>query len=262
MSPVGSTVQVMTWNVQNASMFRAQNQLGWLRRVAPDVVVLTEVSAGPTGDRMARDLTDAGYSIQLPDPAPGADRYRVLLAARGFLTPVDTGLTVMPHRLTAARVLHADGGEFVVAGLYVPSRGPAEHRNVAKREFQQAVTDLLPKLAQQASATVPCIVTGDLNVVEPNHVPRYSVYRAWEYDFYRSFAASGFVDTYRLQSPHRVEHSWYGRPAKDGSRNGYRFDHCFVTAEHRDLVHACTYQHRPRQNELSDHSALTLTIRI
>ncbi|MBF6238688.1 endonuclease/exonuclease/phosphatase family protein [Nocardia otitidiscaviarum] len=257
-----SSVRVLSLNVQHASMIRAQRQVSWLSRISPDVVVLTEVPAGATGDLMAQWLRGVGYSVQLPDPG-GTDRYRVLLAARGVLDPVDTGIAVMPHRLAAARVKHAGTGfEFAVAGLYVPSRGPAERRNVAKREFQDAVTACLAELPQRASTPGPVVITGDLNVVEPGHVPHYRVFGTWEYDFYRAFAASGFVDVFRLIHPDLVEHSWFGRTATDGTRNGYRFDHTFVTAEHRHLVQDCAYQHRPRHNELSDHAAMILTLRV
>ncbi len=252
-------VTVMTWNVQHANIFRTQRQVAWLNRVAADVLVLTEVPAGVTGDRLAHWLEQDGYTVLLPDP--GQDRYRVLLAARGMLEPIRDVVSVMPHRFAAARVKHSGGPDLVVAGMYVPSRGPAGHRNVAKRAFQEAVAAGLPALREHAGTAGPCLVVGDLNVVEPGHVPHYRVFGGWEYEFYRAFAAAGFLDAYRLRHPGEVEHSWFGRAAPDGSRNGYRFDHGFITAEHQALLYSCRYQHRPRLNELSDHSALILTLR-
>ncbi|WP_410874661.1 endonuclease/exonuclease/phosphatase family protein [Nocardia sp. A7] len=252
-----SGVRVLTWNVQHASASRAGRQVSWLTRVDADAIVLTEVSAGAAGDVTARQLRDAGYRVHLPDP--GDDRYRVLLAARGVLDPVQVDIAVSPHRFPLARVKQASGFEFALTGVYVPSRGSAPFRNVAKRAFQHSVTTCLPGLAKTLPS-LPVIVAGDLNVVEPGHIPHYSVFGAWEYDFYRSFAEAGFVDAFRLKHPDLIDHSWLGRPSADGTRNGYRFDHAFVSAAHRNMVHECRYQHRPRNNELSDHSAMILTL--
>ncbi|OBF66241.1 hypothetical protein A9X06_06905 [Mycobacterium sp. 852002-51759_SCH5129042] len=254
-------VRVLTWNVQHANAIRARKQVSWLSRVDADVVVLTEVSAGASGDVTARWLREeAGYVVHLPES--GADRYRVLVAAKGIIDPVETATAVMPHRFVTVRVKPPTGTLFTVAGIYVPSRGAKHERNVAKRAFQDAVTGILPTLADQSLPVGPCVITGDLNVVEPGHVPHYRVYGGWEYDFYRSFAANGFTDAYRLLHGEQIEHSWFGRPSADGLRNGYRFDHAFISSEHRHLVRECAYQHRPRVNGLSDHSAMILTLHI
>jgi exodeoxyribonuclease-3 len=57
-----------------------------------------------------------------------------------------------------------------------------------------------------------------------------------------------------------MEYSWFGRPSTNGKRNGYRFDHAFVSHAHRTAVTACQYDHSPRTAGLTDHSALTVTL--
>ncbi len=86
-------------------------------------------------------------------------------------------------------------------GLYVPSRGPKERRNQDKRSFQHAVAYALPGFVARFNG--PVIVAGDLNVVEPGHIPHHPVFGDWEYDFYRSFASAGLADAYRLLHPRR-----------------------------------------------------------
>src|SRR5438874_1576201 len=125
-----------------------------------------------------------------------------------MLDPIHDLTAVMPHRFPADRIKHLGGPDIAVAGLYVPSRGPVGERNLAKRAFQDAVAEQLPLLTRHVAASGPCLVLGDLNVVEPGHVPHYRVFGAWEYDFYRAFIDAGFLDTYRLHHPHEVEHSW------------------------------------------------------
>ncbi|ONK13110.1 hypothetical protein [Streptomyces sp. MP131-18] len=95
----------------------------------------------------------------------------------------------------------------------------------------------------------------DLNILEPDHAPRYPVFGTWEYDFYRSFAAAGLTDAYCHLHPQTVEHSWFGRGG-----NGYRFDHAFLATAHHSRLLSCGYLHRPRELGLTDHSALALHV--
>lgn len=172
-------------------------------------------------------------------PGPSFAGYCTLLASRGAeLTAVPSGIEVLPHRGPAATFTLA-GKHVGLLGLYVPSRGPKERRNEDKRSFQQTVTNALPGFLAQFDG--PVIVAGDLNVVEPGHIPHHSVFGEWEYDFYRSFAEAGLADAYRALHPDAPGHSWFGR-----SGQGYRFDHAFVTTPHTGLIRSCRYLQEPR----------------
>ncbi|TCO43798.1 endonuclease/exonuclease/phosphatase family protein [Actinocrispum wychmicini] len=254
-----SGIRIVTCNVQRASISRARRQAAWLVGVGAEVLVLTEVSADESGDVLARLLVDAGFGVLLPKPA-SHDRYRVLLASRDAEpTCVDVGADSMGHRCVAARV-SLPAGVVGVAGLYVPSRGPRERRNQDKRAFQDRVAAILPDVEKALDVAGPVVVAGDLNVVEPAHDPRYAVFGMWEYDFYRAFGRAGFEDAFRIMEPVKMDYSWFGRPSAEGQRNGYRFDHAFVSGAHRAAVIECRYDHSVRTAGLTDHSALTLTL--
>jgi exodeoxyribonuclease-3 len=248
----GGWLRLLTWNVQHASPSRARQQVAWLAgRHDTDMLVLTEVADTPGGRTLVQLLGEHGYSIHL-DADAGGD-YLVLLAARvGRLEPILTVRAAhLPHRLTVARLHLPDGQGVSVAGMYVPSRGAKERRNLDKRAFQDAVVAVLPRL-RALGAEGPVILTGDLNVVEPNHQPHHAVFGAWEYSFYRAFGAAGFVDAFRHLHPGALEHSWFGR--RSGA--GYRFDHVFCSAPDLPAVRDCRYLHAPREQGLSDHSAM------
>ncbi|MGB6164198.1 MAG: endonuclease/exonuclease/phosphatase family protein [Pseudonocardiaceae bacterium] len=138
-------------------------------------------------------------------------------------------------------------------------RSPKDQRNVAKRAFQEAVIAALPSMSARLNVTGPVVITGDLNVVEPDHDPRYAVFGPWEYDFYRAFGNAGFVDVFRITHPSGMDYSWFGRPSGNGRRNGYRFNHNFITTPYATTVRDCCYLHEGRENGLSDHSPMTLT---
>jgi exonuclease III len=246
-------VAVLTWNVQHASPGRSQRQAEWLSGTAADLLVLTEVPAGAGQHILTAALAASGYHTYVPGGGKGD--YRVLLAARGEeLQPLaDLRSAHLPHRLAAARV-DLPSGTVALVGLYVPSRGPRHRRNADKRAFQDAVTHLLPRIPDLADGR-PVVVTGDLNVVEPDHVPHHRVFGGWEYDFYRAFRRCGLVDAYRHLHPDVTDHSWFGH-----SGAGYRFDHLFVTTAHAGWLSDCHYLQAPRLDGLSDHAALTATL--
>lgn len=246
-------MRLLTWNVQHAAPTRARRQAAWLAGCDDaDVLVLTEVRDAPGGQALIQALGEYGYQVIVPDSSGG--EYLVVVAARvGGLEALPVRLGHLPARFVAARVTlgaHTVG----VVGLYVPSRGPQERRNEDKRAFQQAVSAQLPRLATDLGRG-PIVVAGDLNVVEPEHQPHYAVFGEWEYRFYTDFAAHHVVDAFRALHPAAVEHSWFGRGG-----NGYRFDHAFVTGQHRGLLRASRYLHQPRLEGLSDHSALSVTL--
>ncbi|WP_261562576.1 endonuclease/exonuclease/phosphatase family protein, partial [Frankia tisae] len=246
-------LRLLTFNAQHAAPDRARRQAAWLaQRRGADLVVLTEVGSGPGGRALLDALAQHGYP-HLHAPRPGGADYSTVLASRSTpLEPVPTGIGFLPHRAPAAEIW-VGGRRIRLLGLYVPSRGPQHRRNENKRAFQHAVTQALPGFL--AGFDGPVIVTGDLNVVEPGHVPHYPVFGRWEYDFYRSFADAGLIDAYRAQHPAAPGHSWFGRGG-----NGYRFDHTFITTAHRPSVTACDYLHAPRHAGLSDHAAMHLTL--
>jgi exodeoxyribonuclease III len=251
--PSTGTIRLLVFNAQHASPARARRQAAWIAsQETADIVIITEVSPGPGGHALTGALAGHGYGSVLA-PEPATPDYRTVLASRGpDLTAVPSQISVLPHRGPAAIITLA-GQVIGLLGLYVPSRGPKERRNQDKRAFQHAVTQALPGFLAQSAGLV--IVAGDLNVVEPGHIPHHAVFGDWEYDFYRSFTSAGLTDAYRLLHPGTAGHSWYGR-----SGQGYRFDHAFVTGQHSSQVRACDYLHASRQLGLTDHAAMTLTV--
>ncbi|MDI3407662.1 endonuclease/exonuclease/phosphatase family protein [Streptomyces cavernicola] len=246
--------RLLVFNTQHASPARAYRQAEWIsQQETADLVVLTEASSGPGGTALVEAMHHFGYAHVIAPPADPRD-YRTLLASRTApLYPVDAGVTFLPHRAPAA-IATIGGQKLGIVGLYVPSRGPKERRNVDKRQFQEAVTTALTGLSN-VCAHMPVVAAGDLNVLEPGHEPPHKVFGRWEYAFYESFATAGFTDAYRHLHPAAVEHSWFGR-----SGRGFRFDHAFITNTHTAQVEVCAYDQRPRAASLSDHAAMVLTL--
>jgi len=247
-------LRLLTWNVQHSAPARARRQAAWLAsQPEADVLVLTEVKDTPGGRTLVQALGEHGYHTIVPSGA-GGDYLTVVAAREHALEPLPVALEVLPHRLVSARVT-TGSRPASVTGLYVPSRGPKERRNADKHAFQQAVSAYLARLATISDNGL-VVVAGDLNVVEPGHQPHYAVFGDWEYRFYSDFTKrGGLIDAFRALHPSRAEHSWFGRGG-----NGYRFDHIFVTRQHRPWLRGCRYLHEPRIDGLSDHAAMAVTL--
>lgn len=247
---VRQTVGMLTLNVQSAAAARAARQISWIAsHPFADIVVLTEVPK--VGDHHAFHLRAAGYEVVVAPPCGDA---RTLIASRFgtlFDRPSFTG--GQPHRALSVEWSYGDA-RLVIAGLYVPSRGPAARRNVAKRRFQSDTIDWIEQLAQPDT---PLVAVGDLNVVERGHVPHHRVFGEWEYAFYESFARADLFDLFRQLHPTAEAHSWYGH-----AQLGYRFDYCFGAKGVLAALLASGYEHEPRSDRLSDHAALVTVLKL
>lgn len=247
---VTDELQLLTLNVQHANAERGRRQAEWLaRQEMADVLVLTEVGYRASSEALMTGLAQRGYGSVLVIPSvSGSPDLRTVLASRSASLEALCFSVGLPHRAPAAEVRI---GNHVVAllGLYVPSRADL----LKKRSFQDDVASAVPVLVDGFSG--PVIVSGDLNVLEPDHTPRHTAFRTWEYSFYSSFLKAGLVDAFRHLHPDDVEHSWFSPRG-----NGYRYDHTFVTADHADRIRLCQYVHEPRELGLTDHSAMLLRL--
>ena len=246
-------LSLLTLNIANPSPERAQRQLGWLAARDEDILVLTETKDS-TGCRLLADaFTFAGYHVRYPKPDPGD--YGVMIVSRIQAHSVDFGdrIGYLPSR-AAAVTLPAPDGPIQVIGVYVPSRDASIEKTQRKRKWLAACNAALSRLERRQ----PTIFLGDLNVVEPDHQPRYKFFAPFEYDFYRQLTHSyGLIDAFRAVHPETIQHSWVGRTG-----DGYRYDHVHCSADLATKLASCDYLHNTRLDRLSDHSALSVRLDI
>jgi exonuclease III len=243
---------VLTWNIQNPSLKRATEQADWIVGKGADIVLLTEAKHSE-GCKYIQDwLESYGYKTVMPPTEH--DDYCVIVAVKGLPMQVrEPRIRLFPQRAVTVGI-QTILRTMTVMGVYVPSRGPIERRNIDKRRFQSELTAVIKGLERTEEAET-LIIGGDLNVIERKHNPHYAVFGEWEYTFYDAFGECGLVDAYRLKYPTKNEYSWYGKVG-----DGYRFDHMFVSKNVASCVSDCSYIHDVRTAKLSDHSAMCLEI--
>ena len=254
--PEPDLLGLLTFNIGNPSPERAERQLAWLAMRGEDVLVLTETRASRGCQLLADRFAAAGYTVVFPRPEQG--EYGTMIVARIASHPGTWASKLDYLQARAASITLPIGDGVEIVGLYVPSRDASEAKVERKRRFLECCLG-----AFQAGAPQPdphgadVVLLGDLNMVEPDHQPRYPFFHPFEYAFYRRLEDLGLVDAFRYLHPSRVEHSWVGRTG-----DGYRYDHAFVSKALLDALDGCAYVHEPRSLRLSDHSALTLRLRV
>ncbi len=241
------TIGVLAMNIGNPSRERAERQLEWLQERPEHVLVLTETAPSAGCDLIVERLKGARWQVRFPRPGDG--ERGVLIASRVAIE--ERGGDVVSHLPARAERAVLGGGLLEVLGIYVPSRDASVAKTERKRTFLAALSDAVEAAPEHG------VLIGDLNILEPSHQPRYAWFADWEYDFYRGLLEAGWVDAYRLRSPERIEHSW---ESHDG--DGYRYDHAFVSLALAERVLECSYVHETRELGLTDHSAMTLTLKL
>ncbi len=243
---------LLTFNIGNPSADRARRQLAWLATRPEQILVLTETKDSAGCRLLADAFAGAGHQVVHRWPEHGHYGTMIVSRVEAQPDPFPDRVGYLAARAAAATV-PTDLGPLRLIGLYVPSRDASAEKTERKTKWLAAC-----HAALAGSEHLPTVLLGDLNILEPDHTPRYPFFAPFEYDFYRALLDEhGLVDAFRVLHPTDAAHSWVGR-----SGDGYRYDHAFCSAALRDRVAACDYLDEPRLARLSDHSALTVTLTI
>lgn len=237
---------LLCWNIANPSIERAGKQAQWLRKRPEDVLILTEAKQSEGCIFLERYFQAYGYNVVFPKPEK--KEFGVIIISKHplGLSSFSNYINFIQSRVVSTK-LNLSSEELEIIGVYVPSRNSSPEKIEKKKRFLKNLSKAL-ETAPRPSGRIFC---GDLNILEPNHIPHYPFFEEWEYDFYRSMAKYQLKDAFRHFHPLIQEYSWMGRTG-----DGYRYDHCFVSENILPFIKKCYYFHEPREIKLSDHSAL------
>jgi len=245
-----STLRLATLNISGPSVARAQQLALFLAELDADVVVLTETRDNEGTRTLLNWCRSEGYLVTGALPASSRER-GVAVARRVGSASAPVAVEIdLPHRLVID-----DLGEdlsLTLVAAYVPSRDASAPKVERKRRFLRQMARTL----QGFAADQRVVLMGDLNVISRSHLPKYSAFKAWEYDALEQIADAGFTDVYADLNPEVQVYSWIGRTGL-----GYRYDYAFVSPGLMDVVESCEYIQEPRKRGITDHAAVVLTMR-
>jgi exonuclease III len=158
----------------------------------------------------------------------------------------------LPGRVATATIAGTDP-PLTVVGVYVPSSDRAPDKIARKRDFITSLLTALRGFPEQVRARL--VLGGDYNVITRDHLPPYRGFLPFEYGMLDALHDLGLVDAHEHCAPGAQAHSWIGR-----SGNGYRFDYVHIAAPLTDRLVDVRYVHDPRERQLTDHAAVTVSL--
>ena len=249
----------MSLNIGNPSIDRAKAQVKWIEEREEDIFILTETKNSEGCNYIENYFFQYEYNFFSLNPG---QKYNVyfpksktndlgVMVVSKFPIKNMFSLFDLENRFHT-RIVDVDieyhNKDVHIIGLYVPSRDRTDEKVQRKKMFLIEVAKHINMLKKSS-----CVICGDLNILEKNHIPHYSTFFDWEYAFYDYFSKQNFLDAYRYCFPQNNEYSWVGR-----TNDGYRYDHCFVSNDILPNIKKCFYVHETRNDSLTDHSAIVL----
>jgi len=246
-----SDLRILTLNIQNPSIERAKTQFDWLLNTNCNILILTEAKYSKGCTRLVELLDEHGYYTFYPSNSDGD--YISIIATKGLLgTTFDLQIRFLPQRVQAIEIETATE-RLCLVGMYVPTNDRNDETNAKKVQFQDQIIKTISALYEK-DESIKLIICGDLNVLEPGHIPSYGHLVRWEY-FYQSLLQHQMEDAFRVLHPKEVVHSWYSPQG-----NGQRLDHFLISKSVKRYLVECAYNHEPRELGISDHSAMLLRL--
>lgn len=228
-------LKILSWNIQQGGGSRTHAIALKLIAYNPMVIVLSEFRNNPNGLALRKKLMDYNYFHQYVTAAP-SDKNSVLIASKYPANSIlynDNKDLAFPNNVIAV-----DLGSFHLFGLYMP------HKKKHK---------LFELLLEEIKTKQPAIVVGDYNT-GINHVDQVKD-SFWYQAQMKKFQEAGMEDAFRHLHGKVKEYSWYSH-----QKNGYRYDHSYVSKDLLPVVKSCFYLHEWREDKLSDHSPMVLEL--
>lgn len=210
-----------------------------LEKFDADVLVVTEFRVGANGKFLVDALISSGYEVTHPDVTPSANA--VLIASR---SPILSARPMGESMADRRHLWAADLGWTTLGGVYMPNLK-------AKLPYWDAL------ITEAAAGVSRQLLIGDFNTGDNllDRDPKGVRYEGA--DRIPLLLRAGFTDAWRTRHPAIREYSWFSN-----SGNGFRLDQTYLQSRLETMVVSCEYDHTPRLDGVTDHSAMILGLAV
>ncbi|MCE9628467.1 MAG: exodeoxyribonuclease III [Candidatus Vogelbacteria bacterium] len=230
---------LISWNVNGIRAAEKKGFLDWLGASKADVVALQETKVQDIGLLSEELRNPTGYfsfwhSAQEKKGYSGTAVY-------SQTEPVSFTTNFGKNNLsTEGRIVQLEFPEFYFLNIYFPNGGGEDHRLAYKLKFFDEFLTYIKKLDK----TKPVIFCGDVNVAHkeidiarPKENAKSIGFLPEERIKLDKFEQAGFVDTFRIINPTKVEYSWWDQKSRARDRNiGWRIDYFWVSERLKDKI--------------------------
>jgi exodeoxyribonuclease III len=235
----GSTLSIISWNVNGLRAVHKKGALDWVSEAQPDILCLQETKSTP--DQLPPELKDLpGYHsyFHFPTVKKGYSGVAIYSKEKPIKVTRDLGIEAYDQegRLIMAEYGPPAGG-FILINTYFPNGGGAPERLRYKLDFYDYFLEFVEKLRAKHDNIVFC---GDVNVAHTpidlarpkenvNHIGFLPIERAWM----DKVVSRGWVDVFRYFFPTQEgAYTYWDMKSFARVRNvGWRIDYFFTTPE-------------------------------
>jgi len=224
-------MNIISYNVNGIRAAMRKGLTLWLKNTDADVVCFQEIKA--LESQIETDAFAAlGYTYQYWYPAEKKGYSGVGIISKTKPNHVEFGCGI-DYMDNEGRILRADFDNVSVLSLYLPS-GTSDARLQLKFDFMDDFYDYISTLKEDIPQLSIC---GDFNIChepidihDPVRLKTVSGFLPEEREWLSKFLDMGFIDSFRLLNPERVEYSWWSYRANARANNkGWRLDYHLVS---------------------------------
>ncbi len=226
--------KIISWNVNGLRACMTKGFMDFFDKVDADIFCLQEIKL--TKGQLEWDRTDY-YSYWNYAEKKGYSGTAVFTKEEPVNVTYGIGIDEHDHE---GRVITLEFPEFYLVTAYVPN----SKRELERLEYRMRWEDDFRAYLCRLKEDKPVIMCGDLNVAheeidiknpKTNHMS--AGFTDDERNKFSRLLEAGFVDSYRMLYPDRVEYSWWSYMFHAREKNaGWRIDYFVVSEDSRDRI--------------------------
>ena len=228
-------IRILSWNIRQGGGSRILQIVKTIEQSEAPIITLNEFRNNASGIQLRTALLKLNYRYQTVTAAPANDN-AVLIASK---FPCHSRLFPKADEEFPHNIVQAEFDAFHLIGVYLPHK--------KKHKLFEFMTELIKKDHK------PYVIAGDYNTGK-NYIDQKGN-SFWYTEELEHFEAAGMIDAFRHKQGDVKEYSWYSHQG-----NGFRYDQTYVEESLVALVTDCYYNHKVREDNISDHSAMVLEL--